>query len=221
MLTINNLSVSYGNKVVLSKLSFHADHQMIHGVVGYNGAGKTTLLNAIYSIPRKFEEIKMDGTILGRSSVSYLDSGQYFYPYISGRDYLKMFSARNPGFEYESLCRLFNVPIDNFVDTYSDGMKKKLAIVATLALKKVVIMMDEPFVCTDNTIEASYPSFCPGDHIICLYVAGKQESCNSTYSCVKIQAQSQGPYRIRLHQPVRLHLRRTAGRRGNSCRISV
>lgn len=145
MLTINNLSVSYGNKVVLSKLSFHADHQMIHGVVGYNGAGKTTLLNAIYGIPRKFEEIKMDGTILGRSSVSYLDSGQYFYPYISGRDYLKMFSARNPSFEYESLCRLFNVPIDNFVDTYSDGMKKKLAIVATLALKKDVIMMDEPF----------------------------------------------------------------------------
>lgn len=89
--------------------------------------------------------IKMDGTILSRSSVSYLDSEQYFYPYINGRDYLKMFSAKNPGFDYESLCKLFNVPIDNFVDTYSDGMKKKLAIVATLALGKDVIMMDEPF----------------------------------------------------------------------------
>lgn len=145
MLTINKLSVSYGKKSVLSELSFQADCGMIHGIVGYNGAGKTTLLNAIYGIPRKFEEIELDGDILSRMSVSYLDAEQYYYPYITGRDYLKLFTTKNPCFDYETISGLFNIPIDNFVDGYSAGMKKKLAIVATLALGKEIIIMDEPF----------------------------------------------------------------------------
>ena len=41
MLTINNLTVSYGKKTVLSDLSFEAMPGMVHGIVGYNGAGKT------------------------------------------------------------------------------------------------------------------------------------------------------------------------------------
>ena len=60
MLTINNLTVSYGKKTVLSDLSFEAMPGKIHGIVGYNGAGKTTLLNAIYGVPKRFEAIKMN-----------------------------------------------------------------------------------------------------------------------------------------------------------------
>ena len=145
MLTINNLTVSYGKKTVLSNLCFEAMSGMIHGIVGYNGAGKTTLLNAIYGVPRKYEAIQMNESVLSRSSVAYLESEQFFYPNISGRDYLNLFISKNPSFDYESICKMFNVPIDNFVDAYSSGMKKKLAIIAILSLDKDIILMDEPF----------------------------------------------------------------------------
>lgn len=145
MLTINNLTVSYGKNNVLSSLSFEARSGMIHGIVGYNGAGKTTLLNAIYGVPKRFEAIKINGSVLSRLSVAYLESEQFFYPNISGRDYLNLFKEKNSSFDYESICKMFNVPIDNFVDTYSSGMKKKLAIIAILSLDKDIILMDEPF----------------------------------------------------------------------------
>lgn len=145
MLTINNLTVSYGKKTVLSNLSFAAGPGMIHGIVGYNGAGKTTLLNAIYGVPRIFDTIKMSGDVLSRRSVSYLEYDQFFYPYISGRDYIGLFKSRNPSFDYGLMCEMFNVPIDNYIDTYSSGMKRKLAVIVTLSLNKDVVLMDEPF----------------------------------------------------------------------------
>ena len=145
MLTINNLTVFYDKKTVLSNLSFEAMPGKIHGIVGYNGAGKTTLLNAIYGVPKRFEAIKMNERVLSRLSVAYLESEQFFYPNISGRDYLNLFKSKNSSFDYESICKMFNVPIDNFVDTYSSGMKKKLAIIAILSLDKDIILMDEPF----------------------------------------------------------------------------
>ncbi|MBQ0053304.1 MAG: ABC transporter ATP-binding protein [Bacteroidales bacterium] len=145
MFTINNLTISYGSKNVLSELSFSAGPGMIHGIAGYNGAGKTTLLNAIYSVPHKFETIRLNGKVVSRSSVAYLESDQFFYPNISGRDFLNLFKSRNASFDYNHACSIFNVPIDKAVDSYSTGMKKKLAIIVTLSLNKELVLLDEPF----------------------------------------------------------------------------
>lgn len=145
MLSIDRLSVSYGKKTVLSDLSVTFDTARIHGIVGYNGAGKTTLLNALYGLPRKYEEISFCGGQLNRTSVSYLDMDLFFYPFITGRDYLKLFQARNAGFDYATLCEAFNVPIDSYIDTYSSGMKKKIAIIGILSMDKDLVLLDEPF----------------------------------------------------------------------------
>ena len=53
MLTINDLTVSYGDKIVLEKLQLNLEFAKIHGLVGLNGAGKTTLLNALYGLKTK------------------------------------------------------------------------------------------------------------------------------------------------------------------------
>lgn len=145
MLTINNLSLSYGKKNVLSDLSLNLDSGRIHGIVGYNGAGKTTLLNAIYGLPHRHKEIGFHGEILCRKKIAYLDAEPFFYSNITGRDYLGIFQANNSGFDYEGLCALFNVPIDKYIDSYSTGMKKKLAIIGVLSMEKEIILLDEPF----------------------------------------------------------------------------
>lgn len=145
MLTIDNLSVSYGTHAVLSQLDLSLERGGIHGIVGYNGAGKTTLLNAIYGIPVQRDCIRFDGTPLSRRDIAYLETESFFYSRITGRDYLKLFQARSGGFDFETLCSVFSLPQDHFVDSYSTGMKKKLALTGILSLDRKVLLLDEPF----------------------------------------------------------------------------
>jgi len=145
MLTIDNLSVSYGTHTVLSRLDLSLERGGIYGIVGFNGAGKTTLLNAIYGIPRQQKSIRYEGETLSRASIAYLEAESFFYPRITGRDYLNLFQTKNGHFDMEALCAIFNVPLDNFVDTYSTGMKKKLALTGILAQDKEILLLDEPF----------------------------------------------------------------------------
>ena len=145
MLTIDNLSVSYGTHTVLSQLDLSLERGGIHGIVGYNGAGKTTLLNAIYGIPAQRDCIRFDGAPLSRKDIAYLETESFFYSRITGRDYLKLFQARSGGFDFETLSSVFNVPLDHFVDSYSTGMKKKLALTGILSLDRKVLLLDEPF----------------------------------------------------------------------------
>jgi len=145
MLTIDNLSVAYGAHTVLSGLDLSLEKGRIYGVVGFNGAGKTTLLNAIYGIPRQRECIQFEGRTLSRADIAYLEAESFFYPRITGRDYLNLFREKDGRFDLEALCAVFNVPLDNFVDSYSTGTKKKLALIGTLALDKEILLLDEPF----------------------------------------------------------------------------
>ena len=145
MLTIDNLSVSYGTHTVLSQLDLSLECGGIHGIVGYNGAGKTTLLNAIYGIPAQRDCIRFDGSPLSRKDIAYLETESFFYSRITGRDYLKLFQARSGGFDFETLSSVFSVPLDHFVDSYSTGMKKKLALTGILSLDRKVLLLDEPF----------------------------------------------------------------------------
>lgn len=46
-LSVNNLSVSFGNKNILDKLSFSCESGEITAIVGENGAGKSTLMNCL------------------------------------------------------------------------------------------------------------------------------------------------------------------------------
>ena len=117
MLTIDNLSVSYGTHTVLSQLDLSLESGGIHGIVGYNGAGKTTLLNAIYGIPAQRDCIRFDGAPLSRKDIAYLETESFFYSRITGRDYLKLFQARSGGFDFETLSTVFGLPLDHFVDS--------------------------------------------------------------------------------------------------------
>jgi len=118
----------------------------IHGLVGLNGSGKTTLLNTLYGLKEKQAgSISYNSLPIAKSKIAYLESTNYFYPYITGKEYLKMFQTQNTGFEIDKWNELFELPLNKLVEDYSTGMKKKIALMGVICLNREILILDEPF----------------------------------------------------------------------------
>jgi ABC-2 type transport system ATP-binding protein len=145
MITIKDLSFSYDKtSKVLDSLCLSLSENKIHGIVGLNGAGKTSLLNAIYGLVRiDYGTISREGKNVTKKDISYLVTENFFYSNITGREYLSLFV--NQKFDSDKWNGLFSLPLDQIIDGYSTGMKKKLALLGILKQDKPLMILDEPF----------------------------------------------------------------------------
>jgi ABC-2 type transport system ATP-binding protein len=146
MLIIKGLTVSYGEHVVLEELNLSLEEKQVHGLMGLNGSGKTTLLNAMLGIvPRDSGEVTFNSAPFSSSMTGYLETVNFFYPKITGGEYLGLFKWKNNSFDIESWNKVFELPLGELIETYSTGMKKKLALLGILSLGREVLFLDEPF----------------------------------------------------------------------------
>lgn len=146
MLKIRNIHFSYSEKKVLKGLNLEAHPGEIHGILGMNGSGKTTLFKTIYgfNIPESGECVFNNQSVIKRD-IAYLETNNFFYSYMKGREYLELCALQNPEFNIENWNQLFQLPLNDMVETYSTGMKKKLAFMGIAALDRPILILDEPF----------------------------------------------------------------------------
>ena len=143
MLKIENLNVNYSEKHVLQNLNLELN-QGIHGIVGLNGAGKTTFFRTLFGLKKLTTgEILFEDQLLKRQQIALLETENFFYSYITGREHLALF--QNENFDLETWNKLFKLPLDERVDNYSTGMKKKLSFLATIKQDRPLMILDEPF----------------------------------------------------------------------------
>jgi ABC-2 type transport system ATP-binding protein len=146
MLKIENLKVRLGNKMIIEDLSVELASSCIHGLVGLNGSGKSTLLNTLYSFIKPLGgSITLDGKVIERSKISFLETNNFFYSGITAREYLQLFKNNNKSFDKNIGEGLLGLPLDSLIEQYSVGMKKKLALLGVLKQDKPVLILDEPF----------------------------------------------------------------------------
>ncbi len=146
MLEIKNLIVSYGTNTVLRGINLTAEKPAVHGVAGLNGSGKTTLFGAISGYVKPEEgSITLDGREILRVDTGYLMTENYFYSNITGNEYLNIFRQTNDNFSKEKMNELFKIPLNDVIETYSNGMRKKLALLALLKQERRLYLLDEPF----------------------------------------------------------------------------
>jgi len=146
MISIENLKVSYAENNVLKCVNLSIPSSSIHGLVGLNGSGKTTLLNTLYGLKEKQAgSISYNSLPIEKSKIAYLESVNYFYPYITGKEYLRMFQTQNVNFNIDKWNELFELPLNKLIEDYSTGMKKKLALMGVLCLNREILILDEPF----------------------------------------------------------------------------
>lgn len=145
MITISKLNISYSKQdQVIRGLNLELAGEEIHGIVGLNGSGKTTLLTGIFGL-KKIDsgEIDLKNEPLKKSITAFLATESFFYSNITSREYLNLF--KNMQFDIDKWNKLFDLPLDKVIDTYSSGMKKKLALMAILKQDKSIMILDEPF----------------------------------------------------------------------------
>lgn len=145
-LTISNLRFSYGQQEVLRGVDLEMNAGEIHGILGMNGAGKTTLFNNLYARLRpELGTCQWGGAALTTSMIAFLETHNYFYPYLKGREYLQLIAQNQPNFAIDQWNQIFELPLNKLVDDYSTGMKKKLAFLGMLAQDRPILLLDEPF----------------------------------------------------------------------------
>ena len=162
MLEIIDFSKSYGNKLAVDNLSFKVEPGDICAFVGHNGAGKTTTIKAIAGI-LDFDkgDILVDGVSIKEDPISckkkmaYLPDNPDLYEFLKGIDYLNficdIYEVDNRKDLIKKYSDLFELTgfLGNPINTYSHGMKQKLAIISALVRKPKLLLLDEPFVGLD------------------------------------------------------------------------
>jgi ABC-2 type transport system ATP-binding protein len=154
VLSVKNLSKSYGHVRALNGVSFDVPQGSVFGILGPNGSGKTTLLGIVMDVLRanKGEFLwfgQPGGSPAQRRKIGSLLETPNFYSYLSGTDNLKIthsISGRGSKTEIEEVLKKVNLydRRKSVFKTYSLGMKQRLAIGAALLGNPKVLVLDEP-----------------------------------------------------------------------------
>lgn len=145
MIKIVDLHKSYGSKSVLKGINAKFQSGKTYGIIGENGAGKTTLFRCIAGLER------FDGTITSdlqplKNHLGLLFAEPYFFDKITGEEYIRLLcNARHKKIDNIADKNIFDLPLSQYVTTYSTGMKKKLALLAVLLQGNEFFVLDEPY----------------------------------------------------------------------------
>ena len=160
-LVISHFGKQYSKKspFVVRDINFTANSGEIIGFLGPNGAGKSTTIKAIVGIHLPTEgNIEVNGydvavqPVLAKAQIGFVPDHYALYENLTGREYLNYIAdlyevseEDTNKFMDEFLETLaMKDAIDNKIQTYSHGMKQKIAIMASIIHNPKVWILDEP-----------------------------------------------------------------------------
>jgi ABC-2 type transport system ATP-binding protein len=152
ILSLKNISKTYGRIQALKGVSFDVPSGSVFGILGPNGSGKTTLLGVVMDVleynggsyswfgnPPSEKQRREIGTLLETPN---------FYHYLSAQHNLEISSAikHKPVADIERVLKLVRLyeRKDSKFQTFSLGMKQRLAIASCLIGNPSVLVFDEP-----------------------------------------------------------------------------
>lgn len=152
IINIENLTKTFGNRVILSDVSLGINEHDKIGIIGVNGTGKTTLLRMIAGI----EEADSGNIIMMNNvTVSMLPQVPVFKKNETIISYVSKGGIKGDSWDKESEAKtiLTRLGIGDFsqdINTLSGGQKKRVALARTLINPTDILIMDEPTNHLDN-----------------------------------------------------------------------
>lgn len=164
MIEIKNVTKKYADKVALKEISFNVNDGEIFAFIGHNGAGKTTLIKSIVGI-QDFDagEILINGKSIKKEPIeckkqmAFVPDNPELYEQMKAIDFINFICDM---YEVDKKTRTENIKkyskmfdmennLNDTIDSFSHGMKQKIALISALAHNPKILIMDEPFVGLD------------------------------------------------------------------------
>jgi ABC-type multidrug transport system ATPase subunit len=150
----SELTKRYGERIVaVDRLAMQVQRGEVYGFLGPNGAGKTTTLRMLLGLVRPTSGSALvlgaqPGSPASLARLGALIEGPTFYPFLSGRDNLRVLAryAGTPESRIEVVLHEVDLAArasDRF-GTYSLGMKQRLGIAGALLKDPELLILDEP-----------------------------------------------------------------------------
>ncbi len=151
IITVKNLSKSYGSHQVLKNVSFSFEENQIIGLLGPNGSGKTSLIKILTGLIHDYHgEVLIDGMAPGKKTkeiVAYLPEKTYLPDWmrcIDAIDYISDFYADFDKEKALKMAETFNLPLKQKIKTMSKGMQEKLQLLIVMCRNAKLYVLDEP-----------------------------------------------------------------------------
>jgi ABC-2 type transport system ATP-binding protein len=167
-IAINQVSKSFGKKMVLNQIDLNIEEGQIYGFIGPSGAGKTTLVKMIVGM-----DIPDTGTIHVLNEkmpnlellqeIGYMAQSDALYSVLTGEENLKFFASLYKMNKTEQKNRIaYTADLVNLtneltkkVSAYSGGMKRRLSLAIALLQNPKILILDEPTVGIDPELRLS------------------------------------------------------------------
>ena len=151
IISVKNLSKSYGSHQVLSDVSFSFEGGQIIGLLGPNGSGKTSLIKILTGLIHDYSgEVLIDGNKPGKVSkaeVAYLPEKTYLADWMRSIDAIEYMADFYADFDKEKALRMlegFQLPPKQKIKTMSKGMQEKLQLLLVMSRNAKLYVLDEP-----------------------------------------------------------------------------
>lgn len=142
----------------LDELSFRIEKGALVGFLGANGAGKTTSIKILLKFIKANRGEVIYSTELGKnmkeifSRIGYIPERPYFYPHLSGYEFLNLMGSLNdiPSSVVRQRIKEWGerfeitFALDRQIRSYSKGMLQRLGFVAALIHDPRLLILDEP-----------------------------------------------------------------------------
>lgn len=156
ILELKNIEKSFGDKKVLTGVSFKAEGGKAFGLLGRNGAGKTTSIRILMDVfPANGGQVLMDGKPIDykKVGIGYLPEERGLYPKKVIIDQLTYF-AELKGMTRKDAIKAIDYWLDRLgmteyrnkrLDTLSKGNQQKIQLITAVAHNPDIVILDEPF----------------------------------------------------------------------------
>jgi ABC-2 type transport system ATP-binding protein len=160
------LTVRYGRTLALDAVDLEAQHRAVYVLLGRNGAGKSTVVRVIAGLVLPSGgDLRIAGTSVRssdihrvRRSLGFLPQEPVLHEELSGTEFLRFIRdlyGVAPTEEDRQRGQLARMDVGAWVDdapirAYSTGMRKKIALLASLVPRPKCWVLDEPFAGLDE-----------------------------------------------------------------------